>query len=104
MMAEMSYKKAVSEAVGPALGHLNTNADKERNMSIHDLPQSGEAVQGINTDLHGLPHPTPSHIQSSIMDALHNAHEAGQHVPMHVFAAVRKGIAQANKEHDAGVL
>jgi len=59
--------------------------------------------QGIKA-IHGLMHPTPAHVQSCVMAALHDMHDAGQHIPPHVFQAIRKGVAKANREHDAGVL
>lgn len=52
-----------------------------------------------------LPHPTPIHIRSCIYQELIDDVETGlDPIPYRVLGIIRRGIAKACAEHDAGVM
>ena len=52
----------------------------------------------MNTDMH----PTPVHIRSCITQRLMDGMNAGrEYVPVWVMEAIREGIKDANREHEA---
>ena len=52
---------------------------------------------------HPLPHPTPVHIRSCITQRLIDAMREGKEAaPLWVSEAIREGIKDACREHDAG--
>ena len=71
-------------------------------MNIDILPTTDTQAQGVRIEEHRSAHPTPFAIMNCVMDALHDAHESGQHVPMHIFPTIRKAFAKANADYDAG--